>query len=161
MKAEDFLAAVERKLVGMDAVVRRDIITELRTHMQESVDSGGDIESVIEAMGSSSELARKYKEVYGYGLAFKLLLTILASFLALFTLPILPFIGGELILPLWGSVGFLIALVLYLIWVSITAGRTVGAAIGLVTCVTRLVGLFLIPLLAEGALPYTGLRKAG
>ncbi|MFQ6128998.1 MAG: hypothetical protein ACE5QW_08875 [Thermoplasmata archaeon] len=155
MKAEAFLAAVERKLFGMDGTVRRDIIDELRTHIRdESSDSAEDVESVIESMGSPSELARKYKEIYGYGFAFKFLFAFSGLLLAISTLPILPFIGGELILPLWGSVGFLIALVLYLIWVSVVAGRRVGGAVGLVACITRLAGILLIPLLAKGVPPY-------
>lgn len=153
MKTDEYLAKVSRYLVGMDPKVKKDVIEELRSHILDlTQELGGDVDRAVSQMHSPREVATRYKEVYGYGRAFKALFVLFGCMMAILTLPVLPFLGEDITAPLWISVIFLIALALFLIWTSIKAGKFVGLAAG--------VGAFLFRTLLFSSILMTGMGVA-
>src|SRR5947209_7787828 len=74
--SEEYLGRVRRGMAGMEPGVRDDILRELRSHIAESTAaSGGNVGSSLTALGSPEEAGRRYRDLYGYGRAFKGLFT--------------------------------------------------------------------------------------
>src|SRR5207244_2863221 len=75
---------------GMEPGVRDDILRELRSHIAESTAAnGGNVNASLAAVGSAEEVGRHYRELYGYGRAYKILFAAIASFLAFLSVPFL------------------------------------------------------------------------
>jgi len=137
-----YLNEVSRRLTGMDPKVKSDIVMELRAHIADLVRmKGGDINAVLVSLEPPVDVARRYKQLYGYSSLFKALFVILAGVLAVPTLPVLQIKGEEVMIPVLISLIFLSVLAILLVFVALQAGRTVGLVAGLVACFTRL-GLF-------------------
>jgi uncharacterized membrane protein len=140
VKALDaYLDRVRRRMVGLDAAVREDVIRELRSHLLDAArEAGGDWASVLPRAEAPEAIARRYRDLYGYGRTYQLLLVSGAFLLGLLTLPLVP-IGGSFTLAFLLSVLLLAALVAYLFWTSVAAGEVVGLLAGVAAGAGRLV----------------------
>lgn len=150
-----YIADVRRHMTGMDRRVREDILRELRTHLVESTAAnGGNVGTALAHMGSPAHVGREYRNLYGYGLGFKVLFIGVAALLAIPTVPVLG-VTEELIFPYAFSVPLLVALAGWLVWTGVRAGARVGLAAGLAACASRLVAfgvlLGLVPAATVGA----------
>src|SRR5206468_267446 len=69
---DGYLEQVRRAMSGMEPGVRDDILRELRSHIAESTAAnGGNVNASLAAVGSAEEVGRHYRELYGYGRAYK------------------------------------------------------------------------------------------
>ncbi|MFQ6059755.1 MAG: hypothetical protein ACE5KV_00460 [Thermoplasmata archaeon] len=142
---EAYLADVRRHLIGMDPAVRKDILEELRAHVFDMArETQQSVDEVLSKMDSPREVGKNYRELYGYGLAFRVLFAVVAALISVLSVPIfLPsFEGVEG--PVWLSVIFFGLVTLYLIWVSVIAGKRVGMYSGILACGTRFITIGLM-----------------
>lgn len=139
---ESYLRQVNAGLVGMDAKIRSDIVNELRAHIQDLVRANnGDVNAAMIQLEPPAQVARRYKQLYGYGTIFKIIFIVLAGIVAALTLPVVQIRGEEVTIPVMLSLVFLAILVVVLALVGMKAGKNVGLVAGLAACVVRL-GLF-------------------
>jgi len=150
MGEDAYLRAVSSRLTGMDSKVKSDIVRELRAHVADLVRAnGGNVQAAMMGLEPPAEVAKRYKQLYGYGTPFKVLFLIIAAALAVPTLPVLQIRGEEVMLPVLISLIFLSVLIVLLIMVAVKAGRNVGLLSGLAACFTRLC-IFGLLILAGG-----------
>jgi len=136
---DGYLEQVRRRLSGMDPRVRRDILQELRSHLADSTAAnGGNVNAAIAGLGDPATVARRYKDLYGYGPTYRILFAALAGFIGVFTIPAL-FATETTIFPLSLSILFLIIEVVVLMWVSVAAGNRAGLMAGIAGCVGRFI----------------------
>ncbi len=141
MSIEGYLDQVRRGLAGMDPAVQRDVLQELRSHLADSVAANrGNADAVIAGLGDPAIVARRYRELYGYGSMYRMMFAAIAGFVGIFTVPVL-FGGEELIFPLFLSAIFLLVEIGFLMWVSVRAGNRAGLLAGAMSFVGRLVGI--------------------
>ncbi len=134
---DEYLAAVRGSMTGMDPRVRDDILKELRSHLAETyAANGGDAPHAVASFGAPAELGREYRRVYGYGTTFKLLFIAAAAVLAVVSAPFLS-VGADGAVPNAFSLLGLLALVGWLLAVSVLAGSRVGLYAGLAALVVR------------------------
>ena len=137
---EAYLGEVHRRLAGMDPKVQRDILRELRSHLGDSVAAnGGNEGAAIAGLGDPVAVARRYRELYGYGVSYRAVFSFIAGVLGFFTVPVL-FAGNEGIFPYFFSAVFLSIEFLFLIWVSVSAGNRAGLGTGVVGLSGRFAG---------------------
>ncbi len=106
---DEYLGQVRRAMIGMAGPVRDDILRELRGHIAESAAAnGGNVHASLEALGSPREVGRRYREIYGYGTAFKIVFAAVAFLLAIPSVPVLV-VGPETVFPFTLSIVFVIA----------------------------------------------------
>ncbi len=154
---ETYIAEVKRRLVGVNRGIKEDIAKELRTHIADLVKlNGGNVQAAMVSLDSPSEVARKYRQLYGYGTPFKALFVLLATILAVPTLPVLQTSGEEAAIPVITSLVFLAMLVTYIIFVAVKAGKIIGLVAGLAACFARIVLLGLLVLLGGEAVVVQG-----
>ena len=147
---EGYIRDVSGRLTGMDSKVKSDIVRELRAHIADLVTAnGGDVNAVMMNLEPPADVARRYKQLYGYSNAFKAVFVLIAVALAVPTLPVLQIRGEEVMIPVLVSLIFLSVLVAYLFFVAIKAGRGAGLMAGLAACFTRL-GVFGLLAMAGG-----------
>ena len=146
-----YLGDVRRSMGGMDPRVREDILRELKSHMLEaSAANGGDADGAVSRMGSSRDVGRNYRKLYGYGKPFQALFIALAAVLAILSVPVLA--SSDLgTFPSILSVPFLLALLAWLLWVSVAAGSRVGLMAGLASFVLRISAAVVVGLTQTGA----------
>jgi uncharacterized membrane protein len=139
---DGYVGQVKRRLWGVDARMRADILAELGNHLSDAVaDAGGDASVALSGLQSPKELARHYREIYGYGTPFKVMFAVLAAVLAVPTVYLPQMSGFQAFDPVLIPSLFLLVAVVYLIWISVAAGKVVGAACGAVACIVRLATL--------------------
>ena len=147
---EAYLKDVSSRLTGMDSRVKSDVIMELKAHIADLIRANsGNISAVMMNLEPPADVAKRYKQLYGYGTPFKVLFILIAAALAVLTLPVLQIRGAEVMIPVLISLIFLSLLVVLLFLVALKAGRSVGLLSGLVACFTRL-GVFGLLILAGG-----------
>jgi hypothetical protein len=153
--ADEYVARVRRGLVGMDGRVRDDIVKEIRAHLADSeAADGGRAGDALARMGPPAQVARGYKDLYGYGLPFKVLFVLVAVVLAIPSVPVLAAGEGGL-LPYDLSLPFLGALAAWLVWLGARGGSTLGLVAGLGAFAAR------IGTLAVAAASLPGATAAG
>ncbi|TLZ78124.1 MAG: hypothetical protein E6K08_01765 [Methanobacteriota archaeon] len=129
--SEQYLGRVRRGMAGMEPAVRDDILRELRSHIAESTAAnGGNVGSSLTALGSPEEVGRRYRDLYGYGRAFKGLFAVIAFLLAFASVPVLS-VGSESLFPYALSLVFLVVAAAWILWVSVAAGSRAGLLAGL------------------------------
>src|SRR5256885_7387552 len=134
-----YLEQVRRAMSGMEPEVGDDILRELRSHIAESTAAyGGNVDASLEAVGSAEEVGRHYRELYGYGRAYKILFAAIASFLAFLSVPVLA-AGAESLFPYALSIVFLVIAAAWILWVSVAAGSPAGLLAGLGAMASRFV----------------------
>ncbi len=136
-----YLSQVSRHLAGMSAKVRRDVLQELRSNIEaQAMEEGGNIDSIIQRMGSPREAAYSYKQLYGYGLGVKVLSMIGAAVLAFLSLPF-TLIAAPALGTVWLSNAALVILILLLVGVGVRIGRKTSLTAGIGAAAVRFVGL--------------------
>lgn len=134
---DGYLAQVKGAMVGMEPRVRDDILRELRSHLAESAAAnGGDASRAIESMGSSAQVGREYRRLYGYGRTFKAIFLVAAAAFAVLSAPVL-MVTADGPVPNAFSLPFLAVLVGWLLGVSAAAGSRVGLLAGIVALAAR------------------------
>src|SRR5439155_438389 len=101
------------------------ILRELRDRA-----NGGNVHASLEALGSPRDVGRHYREIYGYGTAFKLMFAAIAFLLAIPSVPVLV-IGSETVFPFTLSIVFVVAAAAWILWVGVAAGTQAGIVAGL------------------------------
>jgi len=147
---EAYIKDVSSRLTGMDSNVKSDIVRELRAHIADLVTmNGGNVSAAMMNLEPPADVARRYKQLYGYGMPFKVAFIVLTGIVAVFTLPVIQIRGEEVTIPVMVSLIFLAIIVVILAFVGIKAGRLVGLMAGLTACFVRL-GLFGVLYVAGG-----------
>ena len=148
---DDYLRQVRRGMAGMDPSVRDDILRELRSHIAESAAAnGGNMIASLTALGPSREIGQHYREVYGYGNAYKFLFAALAGLLAIPSVPVLA-VGTESVLPLTLSLLFVVGAAAWILWVGVAAGSRAGLLAGVAGMAGRLVAFGVVAVTQAGA----------
>jgi len=149
---DDYLGKVRGAMTGMDSRVREDILRELRSHLADATAAnGGDVARALAEMGPPSEVGRRYRDLYGYSRAFQALFVAFAGFLGILSSAVLQ--GTEnAYVPNLLSLPALVALVAWLLWVSVRAGSRVGLLAGFAAFVARLGIVGLLTRLPPGAM---------
>lgn len=154
-RVDSYLREVDARLVGVDRRVREDIVRELRGHLADAVEAnGGNRAAALVEMGPAREVARRYKDLYGYGRLVKVVFGIVAVLLAVPTLPVLAAFTEDTRIPDLLAVPAVAVLAVYLIWVSVRAGSRVGLLAGLAAAAGRTAVLGILVVL-ESALVTT------
>ena len=151
MSIDGYLHDIGRRLAGMDSQIRKDVLQELRSHLMESVAAnGGNVGAAVAGLGDATAVAKRYRELYGYGAAYRALFAGIAGVLGVFTVPVL-FAGDEAIFPFFISAVVLAVAFAFLIWTSLAAGNRAALVAGLVALVGRWAGLIVALVLNRGA----------
>lgn len=153
---DEYLTGVRRSMAGMEVRVRDDILKELRSHVAEAAAAnGGNVDAALARMGPAAQVGRGYRDVYGYGIAFQSLFAAVAAALAILTAPVLQGVqetltGIAYFIPNLLAVPALVALVAWLLWVSVRAGSRAGLVAGIAAGAARV--LVVLALLTTGAI---------
>src|SRR5256886_16222333 len=119
---DTYLEQVRRAMSGVEPGVRDDILRELRSHIAESTAAnGGNVNASLAAVGCGGGVGRHYRELYGYGRAYKTQFAPIASFLAFLSVPV-PAAGAESLFPYAFSIVFLVIAAAWVLLVSVAAG---------------------------------------
>lgn len=123
----------------MGSKVKQGIIAELRAHILDSAGELGEVNeanvtAILEKMDLPKKIAYDYKKIYGYGISFKILFMLIAGAIASLTLPVIPLIEN---LGIVATI-FLPLLIIYLVVISLKAGKMIGLACGAVSVFFRL-----------------------
>jgi uncharacterized membrane protein len=154
--AEAYLSQVRAAMAGMEPAVREDILKELRSHLAESAAAnGGDVSKAIVAMGSPSDVGQRYRNVYGFGRAFKGLFVAASAALGVLSSAVLQG-TQESYVPNLLSLPALVVLVGFLLWVSVRAGGRAGLYAGLGACLARIASVFVLAFAFGGVLTDVG-----
>lgn len=149
--ADEYLARVERGLAGMDRRLREDILKELRAHVADAVQEGGD--RAVAGMESPGAVAARYKSMYGYAATYRAIFVVAAALLSVPTLPILLYTSVGSTVAFGVTFAFLALLVAYLMVVAVKAGSTVGLFAGLAACLGRFASLAAFSATAGAVVP--------
>ncbi|MEE9116072.1 MAG: hypothetical protein V3U09_04165 [Thermoplasmata archaeon] len=140
-----YISSVSRHLRGMDSKVKSDILNELRAHITDMASEPEmNAEKAISRMESPKQMAKMYKDLYGYGFAYKAVFAVLAVLISIPSLPIFLPVFDIAEDPTWISIVFFGAATFYLIGVSVVAGKHVGLYTGVIASITRFVILGLM-----------------
>jgi len=119
--------------------------------------NGGNVNASLAAVGSAEEVGRHYRELYGYGRAYKILFAAIAFVVALPSVPVLA-VGTESLFPYAFSIAFLVVAAVWILWVSAAAGSRAGILAGLSAMVSRFAAFGIAAVtLAGGETSPTGL----
>lgn len=136
-RVDDYLASVRSSMLGMDPKVRDDILKELRSHLTETLAANGeDAGHALAALQAPAEVGREYRRVYGFGNGFKLLFVAAAALLAVLSAPFLS-VGPDGAVPNGFALVGLVALVAWLLALSVLAGSRVGLYAGVAALAVR------------------------
>lgn len=135
--AEEYLSEVRRSMAGMAPAVRDDILRELQGHIAEaSAANGGNVAASLTALGPAREIGRRYRDVYGFGTAYKVLFAAIAFVFAVPSIPVLT-ADPATAFPFGLSIVFVMAASAWVIWVSVAAGSRAGLLAGIAAMVGR------------------------
>ena len=69
---DGYLDEIRRGVRGMDPRIQQDIVRELQSHLTESVaENGGNVGAAVAGLGEAAAVARRYRDLYGYGPAYR------------------------------------------------------------------------------------------
>lgn len=151
--ADAYLAAVSRKLTGMDRAVRADILRELRSHLADAAAEAGSEGAALASLEPPHTVAARYKAIYGYGRAYTAMFVTIAFVLAVPTLPLLMYAEVDVNVAFSATLLALALLVAYLMAVAVKAGASVGLAAGVAACASRFVSLAVFGATAGAVVP--------
>lgn len=132
---ERYLKNVKRWMFGMPRKTKRGVIDELRSHIMESALAMGGpsaIETVLRGMDPPRKTAKRYKQIYGYGLLFKVIFVIIIIFLSIWTVPI-----WEVVNPDFSTTFVFLILIIVLFLVGSKAGKRMALFGGISAFITR------------------------
>lgn len=161
-EVDRYVAEVRSAMAGMEPSVREDILKELRSHLAESsAANGGDTVRAVRAMGPPGAVGREYRRLYGYGRAFELLFALVAAGLAALSIPVLQgstdLSGVAAYMPSLLSFPFLVAAIVWLLWVSVSAGSRAGLYAGIAAFVGRVGAALVVRAASSGIVTAEGL----
>jgi hypothetical protein len=140
---------------------KENIIKEIESHLYDKAESLGEISDnnfkiAIMDFGSAKEIAKHYKELYGYSKLFIIILMIIGFIVSLFTVPFsVPGISKELValnnFCLAISTIFTILIFIYLIYVGKNFGKWPGTIVGFSCLISRVIMLSIIVGLGNAA----------
>lgn len=134
---DEYLSEVRSAMLGMDARVREDVLKELRSHLSDAAAAnGGDVQRVVASAGAPADVGREYRRIYGYGTPFKVLFVTVAGLLALASAPFLRVTVDGAVPNPFALIG-LLALVAWLLAISVMAGSRVGLYAGIAAMAIR------------------------
>ena len=139
---ERSLSRVKLRMFGMPRKTKKGIIEELRGHIIESanaMDGPAAIEDVVRDMDPPRKMAKMYKQIYGYGLLFKVFFVIVTIVLSILTVPV-----WEVVNPNFSTTFIFLILIVFLFLVGSKAGKRMGLAVGISAFLTRFIVLGLI-----------------
>ncbi|UCE74312.1 MAG: zinc ribbon domain-containing protein [Methanomassiliicoccales archaeon] len=143
---EAYLSNVKFWMLSIPSKARKGIIEELRNHIIETAYAMGGlgmIGQVIAGMDSPRKTAKRYREIYGYNMIFKVLFVLICIFLAIWTVPI-----WEIVNPAFSTTFVFLILIVFLFIVGSRAGKMMALTMGISALVTRFIILGLIVALA-------------
>ncbi len=135
-----YLSRVSLRLTMMDSYQRRDILDELGRHILDRASEDGppDDRSINEAVAEAkhpSEVARQFRDLYGWGFSFRILAFCAGVGVALLSIP--PIVDGMWWVAPTASFVYLV----FLLFISLGAGTGTGLAVAGVGTLVRLAGL--------------------
>ncbi|UCF08756.1 MAG: zinc ribbon domain-containing protein [Thermoplasmata archaeon] len=139
---ERYLSSVKLWMFGMPGKAKKGIVDELRAHIIDSSNAQGDpaaIGYVVSQMESPRKTAKRYKQIYGYGLPLKVLFVIITIFLSIWTVPI-----WEIVNPNFSTTFVFLLLIIFLFFVGSRAGKKMALTAGISALLTRFIILGLI-----------------
>ncbi len=152
-ETDDYLKAVASAMRGVDRRIREDVLLELKAHLADAMADGG-AATVVANLEAPHAIARRYKDLYGYGRPYQALFVLVGVGLALLTVPILglaePAASLVTVLALGALAGFLLL-------AAMDAGSKVGLLAGLAACTARIATLAAAQIATEIA-PVTDAR---
>ncbi|UCG69695.1 MAG: hypothetical protein JSV09_01335 [Thermoplasmata archaeon] len=141
-ETERYLSRVKLWMFSMPRKTKKGIIQELRSHIVESAQAAGGPEmepSVIAEMDTPRKTAKMYKQIYGYGLPFRILFIFIVIFLSVLTVPVWEVANPDF------STGFMfLLLILVLFYVGSKAGKRMALGAGISAMLTRFIVLGII-----------------
>jgi len=129
---DTYITTLERRLFMISGSVRRDIVQEVRGHLEDSAKAYGGgsrgMRKAIAEFGPSDALARQYREIYEPGLPMFAGASAVAVLLALLSHPFM------------GAVSSLLfaVLALFLVFASVHCGKRLGLVSAIAAVATRL-----------------------
>jgi hypothetical protein len=139
---EQYLSSVKLWMFGMPRKAKKGIIGELRAHIIDSSNAQGgpaSIGYVVSHMESPRKTAKRYKQIYGYGLPLKILFVIITIFLSIWTVPV-----WEVVNPSFSTTFVFLLLIIFLFFVGSRAGKRMALVTGFSALFTRFIILGLI-----------------
>lgn len=131
-------------MIWADSKVREGVIREMRSQLYEKGSAIGSPIEAVSSMEPPNVVSARYKEIYGYGTAFSVIVAIGASLLALLTLTPLNS-GVENIL----AVVFYPLLLVVVAYVAFAGGRNAGLIVSAGPIVVRLLMLVILTMLND------------
>jgi NADH:ubiquinone oxidoreductase subunit 3 (subunit A) len=132
---ERYLSSVKLWMFRMPGKAKKGVLMELRSHIMESAAAMGGPAfegAVISNMDSPRKTAKRYKEIYGYNMFFKILFVLITIFLAIWTVPI-----WELVNPSFSTSFIFLLLVIFLFYTGSRAGKRMALTLSLSAIITR------------------------
>jgi hypothetical protein len=139
---EDYLRKLNGKLIFLKGKARQGIMAETRGHLYQMLSEYPDpepaeVQHVLAGYGDPSVLAREYKELHGYSIAFTFALGFVGFFIALFSIPFIMIPAGA------SALAFLMVVGLTLL-ASWKFGKMSGVAVGLTAALVRIFGVAIL-----------------
>jgi hypothetical protein len=96
-------------------------------------------QNILSQMDSPRKTAKRYKEIYGYNMLFKIFFVLTAIFLAIWTVPI-----WEIVNPNFSTTFIFLILVIFLFYVGSRAGKRMALTLSISAIMTRFIIVGLI-----------------
>lgn len=141
-----YLKNVKLWMFGMSRKTVKGIIQELQNHIVESAHAMGGpstVDTVVSGMLPPRKMAKMYKQIYGYGMLFKVIFIIIIIFLSIWTVPI-----WEVANPNFSTNFVFLILIFVLFFVGSKAGIRMALVAGFSAFITRFIILGLIAAIA-------------
>jgi hypothetical protein len=152
---ERYLSGVKLWMFGMPRKAKKGVVGELRAHIIDSANAQGGpaaIGYVVSQMESPRKTAKRYKQIYGYGLPLKILFVVITIFLSIWTVPV-----WEIVNPAFSTTLVFLLLIIFLFFVGSRAGKRMALTVGISALLTRFIILGLI----AAALGENGIIQGG
>lgn len=145
----DYLTKFRKELRFMASNDKNNILKEIESHLYDKAESLGELSDknfhrATRDFGQPKELAKHYKELYGYSTIFIIILMVIGFFVSLLTVPFsLPGLNRDLIAinnVCFGlSTLFTILIFIYIIYVGMNFGKWPGMYVGFACLFSRVI----------------------
>ena len=146
-QVDEYLTRVDMAMWGMDKEARKGIVSELGTHIEDSMADASTPEAkekVFTELEAPKTLARSYKAIYGYGRTFNILLIMDCIVMGIFSVPLLYPENWEILASiLFAGAVAEVGLVGYM------SGNKIGLTAGISSAVARILTFILIYILSD------------
>ena len=141
-ETERYLSRVKLLMFSMPKKAKIGVIQELRSHIVDSAMAmGGPTweQNVLSQMDSPRKTTKRYKEIYGYNMLFKIFFVLTAIFLAIWTVPIWEIVNSN-----FSTKFIFLILVVFLFYVGSRAGKRMALTLSISAITTRFIIVGLI-----------------